>query len=289
VSDVAAPPPPVLDTGRIARLRDVLAGGCLGLEPDRQLAKSILERWPGAAGLVAAANEFHRRSAAWAVRGGTPGFPVPSAAGVIFAASGYPLRSGTTDSSGRSAYAGFHATAQEARPDALFAYASSDPHAVAYGDALLAQADPGHVSAYRASARDPAGLLGAPQAQAILGRGPVMVQLQLCCHWWPADFIAWALAEYARLLPSGSTVTLSLVIARDGRGADGLAEAIGGAGGTVHLHTEDDVAGWIARAGTELAPGGIADVRGREMGWAAAEFSRQRPVARVVVAIAVVP
>jgi hypothetical protein len=211
---------------------------------------------------------------------------------VIFAASGYPLRGGTTDSSGYSIYAGFHAAAQAARPDALFAYASADQDAVAYTHALLAYPDPGRVSAYEASASDPTGLLGAPQAQAILARGPVMVQLQLCAHWWPADFAAWAVAEYARLLRElspGSTLALTLGITGGGRGGTEFMAYLGRAGGTVCLHTEDEVAAWIKAAGLELVPPGMMDVRGRELDWAAAEFGRQRPVARVIEAIAVVP
>jgi hypothetical protein len=189
---------PTVDAGRISRLRDVLAGGHLALEPDRRLAASILERWPATASLVRAANEFHRRAAQWAVTGGTSDFPIPPAAGVIFAASGYPLPGG------------FHATAAAARPDALFAYAEVDQPAISFSRALLAARDPERVSVYAASARNPDGLLAAAQARAILGRGPVMVQLQLCAQWWPAEFAAWAVAEYARLLPSGRVMALRL-------------------------------------------------------------------------------
>jgi hypothetical protein len=268
-----------VDAGRITRLRDVLAGGHLALEADRQLAAGILKRWPWVSSLVTGANEFHRRAALWAVRGGTPNFPVPAAAGVVFAAAGCPLPGG------------FHADAALAAPAALFAYADVDPGAVAFGRALLAPPPPLAVrpSAYLASARDPAALLDAPEARAITGRGPVMVQLQLCCHWWPGEFCAWTVAEYARLLPPGSTLALSLGIAGGGSGAAGLAEAIGRAGGTVHRHTEGDVAGWISGAGMKLTPAGVTDVRGRELGWAAAEFGRQRPVARVIEAVAMVP
>lgn len=271
------PPVPVLDTGRIARVRDVLAGGHLALEPDRRLAADILRRWSWTRTLVTGANGFHRRAATLAVTGGTPGFPVPPAAGVIFAASGYPVGGG------------FHQAAALVRPDALFAYAEADPTAIALSRALLAAPDPGHVSAYLAAAHDPAGLLGAPAARAVLERGPVMVQLQLCAQWWPPKFAAWAVTQYGRLLPSGSTVALSLGIAGGGSGAAGLGADIGRAGGRVYPHDEDDVAAWVKEAGLELAPPGITDVRGRELEWAAAEFGRQRPVARVIEAVAMVP
>jgi hypothetical protein len=61
------------------------------------------------------------------------------------------------------------------------------------------------------------------------------------------------------------------------------------AGGRIHPHTEEEAAGWVKAAGLKLTPDGITDVRGRELGWAAAEFAAQRPVARVIEAVALVP
>jgi hypothetical protein len=265
---------PVLDAGRISRLRDVLAGGHLANEPDRELARSILERWPGTAANVKAANDFHRRAALWAVTGGTADSPCDPAAGVIFAAAGYPIDGG------------FHRAAAALQPKALFGYAEADEVAVAYNQALLAKREPLRVSAYLASARDPAGLLGTFAAAVILDRGPVMVQLQLCCHWWPAEFCVWVLGEYRRLLPSGSSLALSVGVVG---GATGFGEfaAQTGLAGTGHPHTAEDVAGWVAAAGLTMTSDGVTDVRGR--GWAEAELKRQKTVTRIVEAIAEVP
>ncbi|HEX3962404.1 MAG TPA: SAM-dependent methyltransferase [Trebonia sp.] len=266
------PAVPVLDAGGIARLRDVLAGGYLADEADRKLAGSLLARWPGTAALVTDANEFHRRAATWAVAEG--------AAGVVFAAAGYPLEGG------------FHEAAAAQQPKALFAYAEAAQIPSMYNQALLGARDPLRVCARLGSARDPAGLLSMPAVQAILDRGPVMVQLQLCCHWWPGEFCEWALGEYRRLLRKrapGSTLALSVVIPGAADGAGEFMASMSRAGGTVYSHTESDVAGWIAAAGLGLAPPDVMDVRGRGLDWAAAEFSRQRTVARAIEAIAVVP
>lgn len=270
------PLPPSVDAGRIGRLRDVLAAGYLALEADRTLAAQVLEGRPWLRDMVTGANEFHRRAAEWAVRGGTPEFPVRPAAGVIFAACGYPLPGG------------FHAAAAAAAPDALFAYADIDAAAITYNLALLAAPDPEHVSVFAGSARDPAGLLSAGHAIAMLERGPVMVQLQLCAHWWPPAFCAWAVCEYGRLLPRGSTLALSLGVAGGAPGAAEFSADLERAGGRIYGHTEAEVAGWLKAAGLELAPSGISDVRGRG-GWAAGEFGAQQPVARVIEAVAVVP
>lgn len=279
------PPVPVLDAGRIARLRDVLAGGDLALEADRLAAASILDRWPATAALVTGANEFHRRAAAWAVKGGSL---VPPAAGVIFAACGYPLPGKADAVSGRRLRRGFHAAAQAARPGALFAYASADPVTVRWCRSLLAAPDPLRVSAFLASARDPAALLGAPAVQVITDRGPVMVQLQFCCQRWPGEFAAWAVARYAELLPPGSTLALSLGIPGGAPSAPELVADLSRAGGGAFCpHGEAEVAGWITDAGLKLVPPGIADVRGR--GWATAELAALRPAARVIEAVALVP
>jgi hypothetical protein len=207
VDTASAPAPsvPEVDTRGIVRLRDVLAGGHLGLQADRDLAAQILERWPGGDALVKEGNEFHRRAAARAVTGGEGGFPAPPAEGVIFAASGFPLGTRVDPESFRALPGGgFHPRAAGQAPPTLFVYADADALAVELSK----------------------GLLGAGACRA---------------------------------------------------------------GGTPNPHTEADVAGWITAAGMDLVPSGITEVRGRELGWAAAKFGRLRAVARTVGAVAVVP
>ena len=117
----------------------------------------------------------------------------------------------------------------------------------------------------------------------------VTPQLQLCAQWWAPEFAAWAVAEYGRRLPSGSTVALSLAVPAGGNGADLFMSDISRAGGTIYPHTVDDVARWIKLAKLKLVPPGVTDARSKELGWAAAEFHRQRPVARMLKAVALVP
>lgn len=277
----AIPAVPEIDAGCIARVRDVLAGGHHGLEEDRRIAGQILARWPGADMLVRDANASHRRAACWAVTGGTHGFPLPPAAGVIFAACGYPVPGG------------FHAgpgAAQDAAPGALYCYSDASAAVAAYNYAELAVPDLGHVSVCRASAREPSAVLGCPQAEAMLGRGPVSVQVQLAAQWWDGEFCEWAVAEYARLLRqagrAGSTLVLTLGIP----GGAGEAEefmADLGVVGTLHAHTEADVAGWCEKAGTVVTPDGVIDVRSRGLRWAADRLAAV-PVPRRVVRVTAV-
>jgi hypothetical protein len=274
--DAAAPPPvPAVDPARTSLLRDVLAGGHIAqAERDRGLAKAILRLVPVSGDQMAAANDFHRRAARWAVAGGTPDNPCQPAGGVIFASSGYPLPGG------------FHAEAASVAPRALFAYVEADPAAVAYNRALLAKREPLRVSAYQAAAYEPGRVLGAPAAQVILDRGPVMVQLQMCCHWWSSELCTWVLGEYKGRLPSGSSVALSVGVAGNAAGYAELAAEVTRIGVAPQGHRVEDVAGWFAAAGLPLITE-ITDVRGR--GWAAAEIGQQEVVTRVVQAVALVP
>jgi hypothetical protein len=116
-----------------------------------------------------------------------------------------------------------------------------------------------------------------------------MVQLQMCAQWWPPQFCEWAVCRYRELLPNGSSLALSVAIPGGAPGAAELGKDVERAGGKMYSHTEDEVAGWLKAAGLELTPDGVTDVRGRELGWASAEFGRMRPVARVIEAVALVP
>jgi hypothetical protein len=286
--------PPELDAGRIQRLRAAFSstGGTLSLEADRVHAESMMERWKNFRRQADDSVDFHRRAALWAVTGGTPDFPVPEAAGVIYANAGYPGSEGPDPVTGEPRFAGFHGPALAARPGTRHAYSEADPDAARYNGGLLAARAPLRVSAFKADAAEPGAVLGHPFAMAVLDRGPVMVQLQLCAHWWPGSLAAAVLGEYAEQLRKrcpGSTLALS--VGSPGSGADAgeiLAALREGTGATAYAHTEDDIATWLDDAGLQVTPAGVTDVRSREHRWAAQEFARLRTVPRVIEAVALV-
>ena len=266
-----------MDAGRVAAVRDVLAGGRLAAGQDRLLGEQILRLHPAAGRLVREANWYHRLAARQAVTGTVPGCPAPPATGVIFTCCGYPLPGGFHAGSPRD-------SAQGASPGALFGYACADRAASRYCRARLALPDPGRVCAYQPPSLEPADMLGSPEAQRILQRGPVMVQLQLCAPLWAPGFCAWALGEYARILRrygSGSTVMLTLGV--PGSKPDGGLTAGLGTAFRFYPHTERDIARWVQEARMTLA--GLGDVRGPGPDWAAPR-DRAR---RLVRAVAVVP
>lgn len=253
---------PSPDTAAAARLYDAFRGGFRAHATEQRLADEIKVRFPGVAGQVAMADAFHARSAVWAVT-------ATSAAGVIFGAAGFPPPGSMP-----------HAEAARLNPAALFAYADAGPVVTA----LLRRKLDGdkRASAYTASIRDPARLLGAAEAQAI--GMPVSVHLCMAAHFWPGPFAARLLAQYKEMLARGSSVVLTLGVRGpdEERGAE-LARLVTPVTGPVYGHTAQDVAGWINGAGLLPVRPGVTDVRG------SASLVALRPAVRIVEAVALVP
>jgi hypothetical protein len=76
-----------------------------------------------------------------------------------------------------------------------------------------------------------------------------------------------AVAGYAKLLPEGSTLVMSLVVpdpCEDGRQ---MMRDAGRAGGPGYCHTREDVASWFEGAGLRLREPGVAPVRAIARPW----------------------
>jgi len=250
------------DTAAAARLYDAFRCGFRAHTAEKILAAEITAWYPGIAEQARMIDDFHARAAAWAVTAG-------GAAGVIFGAAGFPPPGGMP-----------HAEAARANPAAAFAYADANPAVTA-----LLRRELEHdkrAAAYTASIRDPAKLLGAPEAQAI--GMPVSVHLCMAAHFWPGPFSARLLAQYAELLDPGSSVVLTLGVQGpdEERGRE-LARLLTSVTGPIYRHTVQDVADWIAGAGMVLAAPGVTDIRG------SASLVVLRPAARIVKAVTVVP
>lgn len=278
----AVPPRPDLDPAPIARLRDALLGGTRATARERKLAARLAARWPALPGLIWGTVAFHARAACWAVEEGAAtvvfgaaGYPVPDAGLADARAAGYPVPGQLP----------LHARAATAAPRARMVYADADEVATAVNGVLLADPDPARVTAVQASVRDPEKLLDA--ARVPPGGPPACVQLQCVLHWLPCEFAAWLVAEYARLLPSGSSIAMTMVIP-GANGGDGLAAAARGSGGRLRPYSPADLEGWVEGAGMGLTRWGVTDVRAGEMRWPEEEFARH-PGPRAVEAVAVKP
>ena len=239
------------DRGRGARLREALTSGHNTLETDRAAAVELQKRWPWAGTAVIHARAFHRHAAEDAVTRSAP------AAGVIFACAGYPPASRHLAAADRP----LHALAARAAPGTVFGYADADPKVTAVTAGVLAAGSRGMVSAWTADEAVPEDVLGSPAAARMLAAGPVHVGAVLCAHYWVPCNVQAVVAAYARLLPPGSTLALSLPAADPGwadteEWVKACSRAIGR---QMYLHTPADLLRWIAEADMDLHPWGVRD------------------------------
>lgn len=251
---------------RIGRLRLALAGGGnvrFANEADIAAARRIEETWPGTGAQYAAALRFHSRAAEWAVTAG-------GCAGVVFGAAGYPPAEPP------------HRAAAQAAPQARFCYLSGSGESSFIAAGLLSA--PG-VAAARAFVDEAGEVAGLPTVRAL--GAPVMVQAQLCAHYWDDAKGRAVTARYASLLPPGSVLAMTLWLP-DGtaRGEAFLAGLSAAAGARAYGHSAASVRSWAENAGLEQAGPGVTDVHPRLR--LAGRHGKQ-PAGRIVSAVYRVP
>lgn len=247
---------------RIARLHLALAGGERARFADlREIsaAQWIESRYPGTGAQFAAAFGFHAAAARRAVA-------EDGAAGVVFGAAGFP---GAVP---------LHRGALDAAPRARFVYADFSSEAAYLNGELLAERG---VTAVCATVRDPSRLMGLPEVKAI--GSPLQLQLQLCCHFWPASMCRELITRYAGLLSPGSTLALTLWSPDGTPAGKAFLDMLGAAAAWPAFgHSAETVAGWLREAGLDILDPGVSDVslpRPRRL-------SGTRPAGRIVRAVA---
>jgi hypothetical protein len=252
--------------GRIARIYCALEGGIYADEAERQIAAEMERRFPGRMRLMKATRRFHARAALWAVTEG-------GAKGVVFVSAGYP---------GHPVNPEPHEDALAAVPSARFAYVSGCPDITRYCAAVLGGPQ---VAAVTGSALDPERVMALPE---ITGIGvPLSVQVQLAAQFWPGPMAADMAVRWARLLPSGSSLVLSLAIPGPATSSPPW-PYVSTVMGPLYAHAEDDVAGWLEDAGLRVVPPGITDVRAWPQGEEWAGHGR-RAAGTIMAAVAVKP
>ncbi len=216
---------------------------------DRELGKAIEEEFPTVPVHVWAAKEFHLRVARWSAERGIARFV--RAGAVTWAPNGRNI----------------HEAAREVIPAAEVVYVNRDAEAADWAREQLADS-PG-LASVRASVLRPAEVLEAPEIAALLApRRPVCLILGMVLHFAPAEHAAAVTAAYARALPSGSAIAVSVALPDDSPQADRLLAMFTPA--RVYRHTAADVTGWLEDAGLDIVPPGVRDVR-LVPGWAAKE------------------
>jgi hypothetical protein len=264
--------PQPIDTRRVARVLCALAGGIHTTTEARADAAAIEAAYPGTGGQVRGLRALHARAVTWAVC-------EQGVRGVIIVASGFPCAPDP------------HAEALGVMPGVRVVLADPDDEATLINEAVLGR-DP-RVRAIRARALDPVAVLCSSQALAL--PGPLMLLLPVVAALWPPDVAASALAEYRRLLPSGSLLALTLWVPDGGPAWEECLALWRGQVGPIYGHSPADVAGWLKDAGFKGVGHGVKvprveDVRvvTEEMRWMERAYRTTHP-GRMVKAIARVP
>jgi S-adenosyl methyltransferase len=221
-------------------ITDYWCGGRSHTAADREHAGRVAAEFPLVPAEVRAACAFHLRAARWAAEQGISRFLL---AGPV-----------AWEPGGGSA----HEAAREVIPGARAVYVIWEEGACAWARALFA-GDPG-LAAVRACAGQPAAVLAAPPAAALLAPGePVCLVLGLLLHFFPGPEAAGIVSAYAAALPPGSAVAVSAAC-RDSSPQGARLRRMS-AQARAYPHAMRDIAGWLEGAGLGIVPPGVRDVR----------------------------
>jgi hypothetical protein len=219
-------------------LYDVLRSGHRNLEPDRESADAITAVYPDIGGCLRKEHGFASRAVTLAAQRGVGQY--------IVAAAGMPAPQGLN----------VHEIARRVLPAARAVYTGSDPYAITYTAALLAEGDPG-VAAVNGDFWSPRPWLKDPALTGLLDFGrPVCVVARMIMHFIPPGEAANVIAELTEPLAAGSRLVVSAWLPPPAELARLLASV-----GAVYEPTPDDMSTWLKGAGLELEPPGIVGVR----------------------------
>ena len=228
-------------TPNVGRIYDALLGGKDNYAEDRQAASELVAAIPDVVTGARANREFLGRA-------------------IRFLAGEAGIRQFIDIGSGLPMMGNSHEVAHEVTPGARVAYVDIDPVVVSHARALLCT-EPG-VCAVEGDLRDPAGIVGHPDVQAVIDlAAPVAIVLGAVLHHVPDQDSPHKLVEMltAAVTP-GSYVVISHATDQD-IGADiagQVRELYAQASAPVVFRSRAEIAGFFA--GLELVPPGIGDV-----------------------------
>jgi S-adenosyl methyltransferase len=225
-----------------ARLRDALLGGGENFRRDQALAAAVEGIAPGTGRLIRAALAFHAHAAEEAVTDG-------GATGVVFARGGYPPPPPDLLP---------HQRASELSPRARYLYAPDNCVIAAVTRRALMLLGDSRAGVAEVPASDPEAVIGAAAEHGLGGR--LSVHLILAAQCYPPQLAAEVVAGYAKRLPAGSSLVLSLRSFSASPEGEALMAVLEAGGLPVWAHAPQDVAGWLAGGGMEVTAG-TADVR----------------------------
>lgn len=218
------------DVGKpsVARLHDYALGGKDNFAVDREAAAKLEQIFPLASVLARESREFQARAVGYVARCGVTQF--------IDVGSGMPASPATHEVAGRVS------------ADARVAYVDNDPVVITHAAALLAS--PGQVAAVPGDASHPGEILASPALTAVIDTSqPFCVILATVLDFFEPARAAKIMAEFRDAMPAGSFLILCIGINNDTPGMAQDFIAAYRAAAQVHIHSHEQIAGYLAGLG----------------------------------------
>jgi O-methyltransferase involved in polyketide biosynthesis len=228
--------PPGIDTSvpNVARVYDCLLGGKDNFAADRVQAARLVGFDPSLPSLVRQNREFVNRVVTWAAGRGVCQF--------LDLGAGLPT------------HPAVHEAAREVIASARVVYVDSDPVVVLHAQSLLA--GPDGVTAVRADLTRPERVMSRQVLGDLLDPAePMCVLIAAVLHFMSAEAARDLVSGYARLLPPGSVLAVSVFGSDDPEVAQQARQAYTAT--RTYTHSREDVASFLAGAGLELVEPGV--------------------------------
>ena len=220
----------------MARVYDYWRGGKEHFAADRDQARRLLRIYPPLTAMVRENRAFLAQAITWTASQGTSQF--------IDLGAGLPAAQNT------------HEMARAVNPAARVAYVDTDPVVLAHAWALLATS--AGVAAAAADLRDPAAVMADPELRAVIDPAePMAIILGAVLHFLDAGIARQVTAEYARLMPPGSYLVISVACYDDETLGKQLAAEYTTA--PFYNHAPADILSFFA--GLEMAGPGLAEAQ----------------------------
>ncbi|OLT13163.1 hypothetical protein BJF78_22725 [Pseudonocardia sp. CNS-139] len=202
-----APPEIDVTVPSVARMYDYILGGRDNYAVDREAVEGLMRENPGAQALAVDNRAFMRRAVRFLVE-------VAGIRQFVDIGSGLPTRQNV------------HQIAHSVDPGARVVYVDNDPIVLAHGRALLA--DNATTTVIDADAADPAAIFDNPETRKFIDVDrPYAVVMVGLLHWIPdADDPAGTVAYIRHLMPSGSYLAATNLLADDDPRADGVEKSL---------------------------------------------------------------
>jgi S-adenosyl methyltransferase len=233
----------------IARMYDYWLGGKDNFEADREAAEAIRQRRPNVADQALDNKKFQTRAISYVAGQGLRQF--------LDIGSGLPT-SPVRAEGAAPLWLATHEAARAVIPDAMVAYVDYDPVAVAHSQALLASGS-SQVVAAEGDMCDPEAILAHESIRRAGFSLDAPACVILCCvlHFLDADTAKGVVAGFARALPPGSYMIISVGFGKGPAGQEFASTYNAQDGSRIYAHSWEDISALFG--GLDLVEPGVVD------------------------------